>query len=183
MLELLFTIIVMIGTVYDIIMDKKLQKKKTKTQLEKEKQIKMSKGIIKYIFIDLASIKPFETKKLEESKEQKKKLKIVKISEDKKLSQNQVVQEPPQNELEAPKKEIRKVKTLKKVKKRRKVSKYKKNTIPKPTKSSKKKARKKKKQKEQINKKLEKQPGGYLTASVLDIFGENTKKMKKNLKN
>lgn len=77
--EFLFTVIVITGTVYDHILDKKFQKKKSKAQLEKEKFLKMNNSIIKYIFINSSEQKLTEGKILTSSKELRTKTSIAKV--------------------------------------------------------------------------------------------------------
>lgn len=58
-MELFFTFLLVLSTVYDQIKYKKLLKKMSKVELEKEKEKKMNNGIIKYIYPETSKITKF----------------------------------------------------------------------------------------------------------------------------
>lgn len=120
-------------------MDRNLQKKKSEAQLEKEKQIKINNGIIKYIFIDPASLKTIKIQKLSKYKEITNKDKVHNITVDQKLSKKQILPKPPKTEKRSNTNQRR----LKKVNQRRKVTKFRKKKIPNSLKFSKKKRQRK----------------------------------------
>lgn len=161
--ELLFTIIVITGTIYDLVRDKMLQKKKSKDQLEKEKLLKMNNGIIKYIFIELPELK----------QECQNKSKAAKLSMDQTINKNQVL----------PAAGFKKKKRRKRTKRDKKVTKFNKKKILKRKKFSQSKDLEKGLPEKQMNKNMERQPGGYLTACYLNIMNDNWQEKKKIVKN
>lgn len=123
MLELVFTIIIIIETVYDLLMDKR-HKKKSKVQLKKKQEIEMIKGTIKYIFIDPSKLKLLEDQKLGKLKKLGEN-----IFEDQKLLRTQFGSKPSHDVRQSLKRRKKNNQKVKRIRKMRDIARLRRNKI------------------------------------------------------